>query len=197
MGAHGQTPSQTVGPYFSMLLATRDDAVMAGDDTPGQPIIVTGRVLDGAGSHVEDALVEIWQADVDGRYRHPFDDNGPVLAGEPFTGFGRAKTKFEDGVWSVRTIKPGRVAHPEGGLQAPHLNVCVQGRGMLNPVFTRIYFADEAEENATDAVLSAVPAARRDTLIATPDEPGAADGVLSYWFDIRMQGEDETVFLDF
>ncbi len=195
MGTHGQTPSQTLGPYFSMRLATTDgDAVLAGPDTPGQPIVVTGRITDGNGDHIEDALLEVWQADADGRYRHPFDDDRPVAADPGFTGFGRVKSAFEDGTWSVRTIKPGRVARPEGeGRQAPHLNLCIQGRGMLDPVFTRIYFDDEAEANATDPVLGAVPADRRDTLVATLEE----GDVPTYRFDIRMQGAGETVFLDF
>lgn len=202
MGVRGQTPSQTVGPYFSMRLATSDDdAVMAGPDSAGQPITVTGRVLDGDGDLVEDALIEVWQADAEGRYRHPFDEDRPVDPATPgFTGFGRARTGFEDGVWSIRTIKPGRVAGPDGaGLQAPHLNLCVQGRGMLNPVFTRIYFPDEEQANNEDAVLEAVPAGRRDTLVAiSPPSPHAGDdAVTAYEFDIRLQGEDETVFLDF
>lgn len=198
MGTHGQTPSQTVGPYFSMrLAASDDDAVMAFRDTPGQGIVVTGRVLDGNGDPVGDALVEIWQADAAGRYRHPFDDDRPVAASERFTGFGRARTGFDDGVWSVRTIKPGQVAGPDGqGLQAPHLNVCVQGRGMLNPLFTRVYFSDEADANAADAVLAAVPADRRGTLVAEP-ETGSDGDVLTYRFDVRLQGPGETVFLDF
>ena len=195
MGRQGQTPSQTVGPFFTMQLArTDDDAVMARPDTPGQPIVVTGRVLDGEGAPIEDALVEVWQADADGRYRHPFDDDRPVAADRSFTGFGRAKSGFDDGVWSVRTVKPGRVVHPDGGLQAPHLNLCIQGRGMLLPSFTRVYFADEAEANAEDAVLATVPADRRETLIATSEGEG---DVATYRFDIQMQGAHETVFLDF
>lgn len=193
--AGGPTPSQTLGPYFSMLLAhDASGEQMAGTDTPGQAILVAGRVLDGERAPIEDALVEVWQADAAGRYRHPLDTRDGT--GPGFTGFGRSASRFEDGTWRVRTVKPGRVPMPDGALQAPHLNLCVQGRGMLNPVFTRVYFADEDSANTRDPVLANVPAARRPTMMAVRDDT-SSDDVVTYRFDIRFQGDDETVFLDF
>ncbi|WP_370324829.1 protocatechuate 3,4-dioxygenase subunit alpha [Euzebya sp.] len=190
-----QTPSQTVGPYFSMILArTDEEATLAGPDVPGQRIRVTGRMLDGRGGHVEDGLLEVWQANAAGRYRHPVDDRDDIPLDPGFTGFGRVKTAFEDGSWVLHTVKPGPVPHPDGGSQAPHLNVIVQARGILTPSFTRIYFSDEEAANAADVVLQAVDADRRHTLIA---RRGDDDGdVATYAIDIRMQGDDETVFLD-
>lgn len=184
-----ETPSQTLGPYFSMILAHDDTAEdMATDATPGDAVMVTGRVLDGEGGHVEDALVEVWQADAEGRYHHPLDAGIGDASG--FTGFGRSKTRFEDGSWRVRTIRPGPVPAPDGGTQAPHLNVVVQARGMLGPLFTRMYFPEDTDLHAADPVLAAVPADRRSTLVAQRDGSG-------YTFDIRLQGDGETVFLDF
>lgn len=197
MGSLGQTPSQTVGPYFSMILAHTDDGeAMATATTPGDPVVVTGRVLDGERKPVEDALLEVWQANAAGRYRHPLDDRDDVALDDEFTGFGRSKTRFEGGTWRFRTVKPGRVPMPDGTLQAPHLNLCVQARGMLVPSFTRIYFDDEEAANGDDPVLANVPADRRPTMIAVRD--AAADGdVPTYRLDVVFQGDDETVFLDF
>lgn len=196
MAPPGQTPSQTVGPYFSMILARADaDAVLADGSTSGRPIVLTGRILDGDDEPIEDALVELWQADADGRYRHPHDDDRPLDPTDPgFTGFGRARTGFEDGRYTFRTIRPGRVPGPDGDRQAPHLNLCVQARGMLNPVFTRVYLPDEEATNVADPVLSSVAADRRATLVAHAD--GDVDGVPRVCFDVRLQGPDETVFLD-
>lgn len=196
MGTPGQTPSQTAGPYFSMILAHDDSGEqMATPDTPGEPIQVRGRVLDGDRQPVEDALVEVWQADAAGRYHHPLDEATEVRAAAGFTGFGRSRTRFETGSWQVRTIRPGAVLGPDDGTQAPHLNLCVQARGMLNPVFTRVYFDDEPEANADDPVLATVPADRRSTLVARTDPD--ADEVPTFRFDVILQGDDETVFLDF
>jgi protocatechuate 3,4-dioxygenase alpha subunit len=192
-----QTPSQTLGPYFSMIVAHDDeDAVLADAHTPGDPIVLVGTVLDGAREPIEDALVELWQADAAGRYRHPLDDDRPLEDPPGFTGFGRAKSAFEDGGYRFRSIRPGPVPAPGGGSQAPHLNLCVQGRGMLNPVFTRVYFPEEVEANLADPVLSAVPEARRSTLIATRQDASADEDVATYRFDVLFQGDDETVFLD-
>jgi protocatechuate 3,4-dioxygenase alpha subunit len=155
------TPSQTVGPYFALgLLDRRANELVA------EGIRITGRVLDGAGEPVPDAMVEIWQADDDGRYRPDF-------------GWGRAGCEG-GGRFSFVTRRPGRV---QG--QAPHLSVLVFARGLLKPVWTRMYFPDEEAANATDPVLSAVDDAR--TLIARSTEYGLE-------FDIHLQGEDETVF---
>lgn len=184
------TPSQTVGPFFSMALAHPEENILVPYDREGR-IRLEGVVVDGDGEHVEDALLEIWQADAKGRYRHP-DDAADHSDG--FTGFGRASTDFETGRYWFDTIKPGPVPDPEGELQAPHIAVVVQGRGMLNPLFTRVYFADEAEANQRDLVLGMVPAERRHTLVAEPQEGSDPP---AYRFDIRLQGGDETVFFHF
>lgn len=184
------TPSQTVGPFFSMALARPGENVLVPPDAEGR-IRLEGTVYDGDGRHVEDALVEIWQADSKGHYRHT--DDSPVADGE-FTGFGRASTDFESGRYWFHTLKPGPVPDPEGELQAPHISVVIQARGMLNPLFTRAYFADEAEANQRDLVLGMVPAERRQTLLAAPVE--GAD-FSCYRFDIRLRGDDETVFFHF
>lgn len=188
----GQTPSQTVGPYFTMRLSGEGENVLIDEATAGQRIRIEGRVLDGAGKHVEDALIEIWQADADGRYAHP-DDQWPLQSGR-FTGFGRAASGFNDGSYRFDTVKPGQVGGVDGALQAPHIAVIVQARGMLNALYTRIYFSDEAAANDLDPVLRSIPVDRRSTLIA----PLVSDVAVSitYRFDIRLQGEMETVFFD-
>lgn len=187
----GETPSQTVGPYFSMRLsAERENILTTSDDR----IVIEGKVIDGAGNHIEDALLEIWQAAPSGRYNHPDDTREDLELDPEFTGFGRVASDFETGIYRFETLKPGPVPDPEGAFQAPHISVIVQGRGMLNPVFTRIYFSDEEEANADDLVLRGVPPDRRHTLIAELQEDSNPP---VYRFDIRMQGEDETVFFDF
>ena len=153
------TPSQTVGPYFTLGLADLNELVPDG-------FRLIGRVLDGAGEPVPDAIVEVWQADEDGRYRPEF-------------GWGRSGCD-DAGRYSFRTSKPGSV---DG--QAPHLTMMVFARGLLKPVLTRMYFPDEQEANARDPVLSAVD--EPSTLVAR-----AVDGGLE--FDIRLQGDGETVF---
>jgi protocatechuate 3,4-dioxygenase, alpha subunit len=155
------TPSQTVGPYFSLGLFDP----LANELVPGG-IGIRGRVLDGAGEPVPDAMVEIWQADEDGRYRPDF-------------GWGRSGCD-EDGRYSFVTCKPGRVAG-----QAPHLTVLVFARGLLKPVLTRMYFSDEEDANAEDNVLSAVD--DPSSLLARASDDG-------FEFDIRLQGDGETVF---
>jgi protocatechuate 3,4-dioxygenase alpha subunit len=132
---------------------------------------------------VPDALIETWQADPDGRFDHPDDPRGTPTT---FRGFGRCPTG-DDGAWAILTRKPGRVPAPGGGWQAPHVDVSVFARGLLDRVVTRLYFADEAEANTADPVLRTVPAARRGTLLARPTGTG-------YRFDIRLRGEHETVF---
>jgi len=182
----GLTPSQTVGPFLHLVLAPPDgpDVVPAG--TPGA-IWVRGTVVDGAGEPVTDALVETWQADGDGRFDHPDDPRGravPAVAG--FGGFGRCPTG-PDGVWAVRTIKPGRVPGQDGVPQAPHLAVSIFARGLLDRLVTRCYFGDEPEANAADPVLASRSEEERATLMAVPEPDG-------YRFDIHLQGERETVF---
>ena len=178
------TPSQTVGPYFSLGLIGRASNGLVADGFE-----VTGRVLDGAGEPVPDALVETWQADPDGRFAHPDDPRGPSPAGGGFRGFGRSATDAQ-GRWEVRTLKPGPLPAPDGGTEAPHLDVSVFARGLLHQVVTRIYFPDQAEANAADPVLASIEDERaRATLVAV-----AGDGRLR--FDIHLQGPDETVFFD-
>jgi protocatechuate 3,4-dioxygenase alpha subunit len=189
----GQTPSQTVGPYFTLRLYQKGDEILVPEGYAGDRIVIEGVVLDGDRKHIEDALLEIWQANTAGRYRHP-DDNRDLALDDGFTGFGRTVSDFETGAYRFETVKPGPVPDAEGAFQAPHVSLMVQGRGMLNPVFTRIYFSDEEEANQDDLTLRRVPAGRRDTLIAQ-----LVDDVDTkvYRFDIRFQGEDETVFFDF
>jgi protocatechuate 3,4-dioxygenase alpha subunit len=168
------TASQTIGPFFSHALPWPDGPHVVPVDTPGA-FWLRGRVLDGAGDPVPDALIESWQADPTGSYDHPGG----------FRGFGRCPTD-QDGRWAIRTVKPGPVPWPGGGAQAPHINLSVFARGLLNRVVTRIYFADEPVANAADPVLATMPESERDTLLAR-----VTDG---YGFDIRLQGEHETVF---
>jgi protocatechuate 3,4-dioxygenase alpha subunit len=155
------------------------------EDTPGV-IRIAGMVYDGAGEPVPDALIEIWQADSDGRFADLHGHGGPSeLAG--FRGFARVGQEDGDGSFEIVTVKPGPVPGLDGAPQAPHIDVSVFARGMLHRCVTRIYFGDEPDANATDAVLARVPAERRGTLIAEPVGGG-------YRFDIRLQGEGETVF---
>jgi protocatechuate 3,4-dioxygenase alpha subunit len=161
------TPSQTVGPYLAIGLPFKDGAHVVPEGTQGR-IRIYGHVFDGAGDPISDALIETWQADPDGRF------------GTGFRGFGRAPTG-PDGEYEIFTLKPGRVDEE----QAPHIDVSVFARGMLNRCVTRIYFADE--DNGGDPVLDSVPEDRRGTIIAEPGEDG-------YRFDVHVQGESETVF---
>jgi protocatechuate 3,4-dioxygenase, alpha subunit len=168
--ATGQTPSQTVGPYFALGLFARQVNELTAPEAPGR-VRVSGRILDGAGEPVPDAVVEVWQADEEGRYKSDF-------------GWGRSGCDA-DGGFSFITVKPGRVADGSGGWQAPHLMVMVFARGLLKPVLTRMYFPDEDEANADDHVLSSV--ANGFSLIARPTDGGLE-------FDVRLQGAGETVF---
>jgi protocatechuate 3,4-dioxygenase alpha subunit len=180
----GITPSATVGPYLAIGL-TWPDGIWAAAEGVAGGIWIRGRVIDGAGAVVPDAMVETWQADPDGRFPSPEDPRGAATY-PGFRGYARAQTLT--GEFAVFTLKPGRVPDGEGGLQAPHLDVSVFARGLLDRVVTRIYFADEAEANASDVVLRGLPDdAARQTLLATPTDDG-------YRFDIRLQGERETVF---
>ena len=184
----GSTPSQTVGPFFAIGLPWPDGEAVVAEDRPGA-VVIAGRVLDGDGEPVPDALVETWQCDERGRFPHPDDPNG-LDHTDPgaFRGFGRAPTDPE-GRWWVRTVKPAALPAEGGLVQAPHIDVSVFARGLLARVVTRIYFPDEGAANAADPVLAMVPEARRATLVAL-----AEDGRLR--FDIHLQGPDETVFFD-
>ncbi len=158
------TPSQTVGPFFGVGLPFENGEQLAPPGSAGV-MRIEGQVLDGKGDPVPDALLEIWQ---------------------PATGFGRARTDSE-GAFSFTTVKPGPVPAPDGRMQAPHFNVTVFARGLLRHLVTRMYFPDETEANAADPILNLVEPARRETLIAKN-----CGGVLH--FDVRLQGEGETVF---
>ena len=183
------TTSQTVGPFFTIGLTRMNRSEMAEPGVSGERVTIEGRVLDGDGAPVPDALIEIWQANAYGKYAHPEDrQDKPIEAG--FLGYGRVATD-DSGRFSFTTIKPGAVPGPDGKMQAPHLAVSVFMRGLLKRLVTRIYFPDEAG-NEGDFVLSLVEAARRGTLIARA-VPGRA-GVLEW--NAVMQGVGETVFFD-
>ena len=200
-GFAGMTPSQTIGPFLAIGLPWPDGPFVVPEGTPGA-IAMTGRVLDGAGEPLQDALVETWQADPDGRFAHPDDPRGPVqpsVAG--FRGFGRCPTD-EQGRYRILTLKPGPLPAAEGRTEAPHLDVSVFARGMLDRLVTRIYFPDEAAANAADPVLSGLEESRRATLLAVaePQDPGAGGGPRRFRFDLCLQdqpgGAPETVFFD-
>jgi protocatechuate 3,4-dioxygenase, alpha subunit len=178
------SPSQTVGPYLAIGLLWPDGPDVVPEGTPGA-IRVFGRLFDGDGEPVPDGLIETWQADPDGRFDHPDDPRGEVRR-KGFRGFGRCPTG-PDGEWEIRTLKPGPVPASDGALLAPHLDVSVFARGLLDRLVTRIYFGDEENANAGDPVLAEVPAERRSTLIAEIADDG-------YRLDLRLQGESETVF---
>ncbi len=208
----GHTPWQTVGPFFHYGLPWKGGADLVGDTdigarvdlipdghyllaSPhkrgkivGEVIEISGTVTDGAGQPVPDAMIEIWQANAAGRYAAPQDTRSELPTDADFIGFGRASTSAE-GVYRFRTIRPGRVPGPGNSLQSPHIAVSVLGRGLLKRLATRLYFPD-APENEYDPILTLVPAERRATLIAK------AEAAQKYRFDIILQGEHETVFLD-
>jgi len=181
--------SQTIGPYLHIGMTWLVDENMVPDaGVTGERVTLTGRIVDADGQPVNDAMVEIWQANAHGKYRHPEDTRDlPVEQG--FTGFGRVYTDA-DGRFRVRTIKPGRVPGPDGVPQAPHLNVTILMRGLLKHLITRVYFPDDANDD--DAVLARVPAERRATLVAAG---GREPGVLEW--NVVLQGAGETVFFDY
>ena len=208
----GQTPSQTVGPFFHYALPWKGGADLVGKSDmgarpdlfpeehdvlnlssptgapQGDVIEVTGRVIDAEGAPVPDAMVELWQANAAGRYRSVDDPRTDVAMDEHFTGFGRAST-LADGIYCFRTILPGRVPGPGNSLQAPHLALSVFARGVLKRLATRLYF-EGSEGLASDPILACVPEERRHTLIARQQEDGL------WWLDIALGGENETVFFD-
>jgi len=196
-----QTASQTAGPYVHIGLAPGAAGFdiydrelghdIAGPNAKGERIRVEGLVVDGTGSPVKDVLLEVWQANGDGIYAHP-ESSGEVE--ESFRGWGRVITDFDTGEWGFETIKPGPVPGRNGTTQAPHLNLWIVARGINIGLNTRMYFEDEAQANAADPVLNIIEwEKRRGTLIAARSE---ANGTITYRFDIRLQGEDETVFFD-
>jgi protocatechuate 3,4-dioxygenase alpha subunit len=180
------TASQTVGPFFRFALEHPSWSDLTADGTAGEPVRIVGRVLDGDGVGVPDAMLEIWQADSHGSYDRARD----------FRGFGRAATDPE-GRYEFQTVRPGIVPTPDGTLQAPHIALTIFARGLLHHLVTRIYFGDRHVENASDPVLASIQDATvRETLFAVP-EPSGNDGVARYHFDISLQGERETAFFDF
>jgi protocatechuate 3,4-dioxygenase alpha subunit len=193
----GITPSQTVGPYFAYGLISNgrydwNDAFTSNlvtPDTTGERIRVEGRVFDGDGQPVPDCMLEVWQADAQGRFADPKDKRS--LPNAIFRGFGRCGTDA-NGDYAFDTIKPGSVPDPDGKPQAPHILLAVFARGMLLHLYTRIYFGGEAA-NAADPVLALVPTDRRATLIASRE---AGNGNPVYRLDIRLQGDNETVFFE-
>jgi protocatechuate 3,4-dioxygenase alpha subunit len=188
-----QSPSQTVGPFFHPGLVFGGENILVREGVRGQRIILTGHVLDGDGAAVPDALVEIWQADAAGIYPHPADPKHRD-ADANFRHFGRSDTTHAGNCFRFVIVKPGRVASPDGGLQAPHINVHIFSRGLLTHLATRIYFADEVDANEGDSTLRRIAPERRKTFLAmrhTGDEPPAV-----YRLDFVLQGPGETVFFE-
>lgn len=185
------TPSQTAGPFFHFCLTVEKACIkqIADPRAEGERIWLTFRVFDGDGAPLNDAMVEIWQANSDGKYNHP-DDKQVKSIDPEFKGFGRLETD-EDGRCEFETIKPGRVPGPGNALQAPHLSVAVFARGMPRQLYTRAYFAGDPA-NPDDPILALVPMARRETLMAHPDSSRAGN----WYLDIHLQGAQETVFFD-
>jgi protocatechuate 3,4-dioxygenase alpha subunit len=184
------TGHQTVGPYLAIGLSWLTTTRIAPAGTPGERVTIEGRVLDGDGQAVTDGLIEIWQADANGKYAHP-EDPQKKAATPGFRGFGRMPTNGRGG-FRFSTVKPGSVPGPNGVPQAPHLVVSVFMRGSLKHLASRIYFPDDPA-NAKDPILKLVPPARRGTLIAK--RPRGRRGALQW--DVILQGPDETVFFDY
>lgn len=183
------TPGQTVGPFFALGLDRPEWSDLTRNNPEGQRIVIEGRVLDGDGAAVPDAMLELWQANAAGRYNHVEDEQTDKKLDPNFLGYGRAATDAQ-GRFRITTIKPGPVPGRGNALQAPHINVAFFARGLLRQLFTRIYFADEAA-NAADPLLTAIDdETARQSLIARR----GADG--TYRFDIVLQGAGETAFLD-
>lgn len=188
----GQTPSQTVGPYLHIGLPWPDGPNVVPDDAIGA-LTVTVTVVDGERTPLADAMIETWQADADGRFDHPDDPRGPASAIPPgFRGFGRAVAD-SSGTAALRTVKPGDLPAKHGQIEAPHIDLAIFGRGMLDRLVTRIYFPDEEDANATDPVLSALPVEQRRKLIARATPTG-------YHLDVVIQDSDpngdETPFFE-
>ena len=193
MGTMKQTPSQTVGPFFSYGLTPQqygyDHSDLANGDlvtegTEGEVITLRGTIFNGEGGEMKHAVVESWQADSTGKYAE-------IIQKDQFSGFGRVGTgRGDDARYQIRTIKPGQVDDN----QAPHITLTIFSRGLMHHAYTRLYFSDELEANENDPLLQSLPADRRKTLIAQRVEE--KDQII-YQFDIHMQGEQETVFLEF
>ena len=202
-----ETASQTAGPYVHIGLAPHVAGfdifennfgnVLVDDKTRGERIRIEGRVFDGIGTVLKDVLIEIWQANAEGKYAHPADRQPGKSVDPAFRGWGRACTDFESGVYAFDTVKPGPVEGRNGRPAAPHINAWIVARGINIGLNTRIYFSDEAQANANDPVLNLIEwEQRRKTLVAERLDRKADGGAAVYRFDIRLQGEDETVFFD-
>jgi protocatechuate 3,4-dioxygenase alpha subunit len=202
-----ETASQTAGPYVHIGLAPEAagfdifennfGSVLTNAKTKGERIRIEGCVFDGIGTVLKDVLIEIWQANAAGKYAHPADRQPGKAVDPNFRGWGRSCTDFETGLFTFDTIKPGAVEGRNGRVMAPHINAWVVARGINIGLNTRIYFSDEAEANGKDAVINLIEwEARRKTLIAERLDRKADNGAVVYRFDIRLQGEDETVFFD-
>lgn len=197
-----ETPSQTAGPYVHIGLAPAAAGLetqvpelgreIAGPATGGERVRIEGAVFDANGTPMPDAVLEIWQADPEGRYAHPEDLRGSEVAPD-FRGWGRVVPDFATGRFSFETVKPGSVPEPDGRVQAPHLSLWLVARGINIGLSTRIYFLDEETANAADPVLARVEPHRRHTLLAERDNAGPEP---VYRFDIRLGGPAETVFFD-
>jgi len=184
---HVPTPSATVGPFLHIGLTEKHSVTqLASADTTGERVSLRCRVFDAENTPVNDAMIEIWQADIEGRYKSATDQKSQVS----FSGFGRAATN-ETGCCDFESIKPGRVPAADGGLQAPHISIAIYGRGISLQLYTRLYFAGDPA-NEQDPVLALVPESRRQTLLAQPD----ASRANGWQFDIHLRGENETVFFD-
>ena len=199
-----ETASQTAGPYVHIGLAPQQAGfdifennfgnVLTNAKTQGERIRIEGRVFDGIGTVLKDVLIESWQANAEGKYAHPADRQPGKAVDDNFRGWGRTCTDFDTGVYSLETIKPGVVTGRNGRFMAPHISLWIVARGVNLGLNTRLYFSDEAEANAKDAVLGIIEwHARRATLVAQRSE---SKGTVVYRFDIRLQGEAETVFFD-
>ena len=200
-----ETASQTAGPYVHIGLAPQQagfdifennfGSVLTNAKTQGERIRIEGRVFDGIGTVLKDILIEIWQANAAGRYSHPADRQSGKALDRHFRGWGRGCTDFDTGLYGFDTIKPGPVVGRNGRPMAPHINVWIVGRGINLGLSTRMYFSDEVKANAADPVINLIEwEARRATLIAQREDRKKGPPV--YRFDIRLQGEGETVFFD-
>ena len=198
-----ESPSQTAGPYVHIGATPnrveitgvwREDLglVLVGPETRGERILVKGRVFDGSGTPLKDALVEIWQADAGGLYNSPEESRGE--ADPHFVGWGRQPTDGTTGEYRFETIKPGRVPHRDGRPMAPHITFWIVARGINIGLHTRMYFGDEEAANAECPVLARIEHKGRVPTLIAPR--GEENGLPVYTFDIRLQGENETVFFD-
>ncbi len=203
LGYLKETASQTAGPYVHIgliphmagfdIFQNNFGNVLVGADTKGERITIEGRVIDGTGVPVSDALLEIWQANADGRYNHAADRQKGALDPD-FRGWGRTGAEFKTGLYTFETIKPGAVTGRHKRMMAPHINFWIVARGINIGLHTRMYFSDEQAANEADPVLNLIEQkTRRSTLIANRSERG---GNVVYTFDIVLQGDGETVFFD-